>query len=88
MAEHGLNENLCAQLMVALHRSGQRQEALAVFHRLSTSMIEELGLEPSKRLHLLQQAILADDPALEVAPRDDGLCQLLDQLALQLPRMR
>ncbi|MEU1606407.1 AfsR/SARP family transcriptional regulator [Micromonospora matsumotoense] len=88
IAEHGLNENLCAQLMVALHRSGQRREALAVFHRLRTSMVEELGLEPSKRLHLLQQAVLADDPALEVAPRDDGLTQLLDHLVLQRARAR
>ena len=86
VAEHELNENLCAQLMVALHRSGRRREALAVFHRLRTSMIEELGLEPSKRLHLLQQASLADDPALEVAPRDDGLIQLLDQVVLQRAR--
>jgi SARP family transcriptional regulator, regulator of embCAB operon len=88
VAEHGLNENLCALLMVALHRSGQRREALSVFHRLRTSMIEELGLEPSKRLHLLQQAVLADDPALEVAPRDDGLIQLLDHLVIQRARAR
>ncbi len=88
VAEHSLNENLCAQLMVALHRSGQRREALSVFHQLRMSMIEELGLEPSKRLHLLQQAILADDPALEVAPRDDGLIQLLDQLDLERARVR
>jgi SARP family transcriptional regulator, regulator of embCAB operon len=87
VAEHGLNENLCAQLMVALHRSGRRREALAVFHRLRVGMVEELGLEPSKRLHLLQQAILADDPALEVMPRDDGLVQLLDHLA-SLPHIR
>jgi SARP family transcriptional regulator, regulator of embCAB operon len=83
VAEHGLNENLCAQLMVALHRSGRRREALSAFHRLRVSMVEELGLEPSKRLHLLQRAVLADDPALEVTPRDDGLVQLLDHLALQ-----
>jgi DNA-binding SARP family transcriptional activator len=86
VAEHGLNENLCAQLMVALHRNGQRREALAVFHKLRTSMVAELGLEPSKRLHLLQRAILADDPALEVAPREDGLVQLLDHLASQRER--
>src|SRR5450755_82616 len=88
VAEHPLNENLCAQLMVARHRSGRRPEALSVFHQLRTSRIEELGLEPSKRLHLLQQAVLADDPALEVAPRDDGLIQLLDHLALQRARAR
>ncbi|HEY3871807.1 MAG TPA: AfsR/SARP family transcriptional regulator [Actinocrinis sp.] len=86
VAEHGLNENLCAQLMVALHRNGQRREALVVFHKLRTSMVEELGLEPSKRLHLLQRAILADDPALEVPPREDGLVQLLDHLARQRER--
>jgi DNA-binding SARP family transcriptional activator len=86
MAEHELNENLCAQLMVALHRSGRRREALSAFHRLRSTMIEELGLEPSKRLHLLQHAILADDAVLEVAPRDDGLSQLLDSLVLQRSR--
>ncbi|HEY3871388.1 MAG TPA: AfsR/SARP family transcriptional regulator [Actinocrinis sp.] len=83
VAEHGLNENLCAQLMVALHRSGRRREALSVFHRLRATMVEELGLEPSKRLHLLQRAVLADDPALEVTPREDGLIQLLDHFTLQ-----
>lgn len=79
-AQYQLHENLHAQFMVALHRSGRRQEALAVFQQLRTTMIEQLGLEPSKRLHLLQQAILADDPTLEVSPRDDGLAQLLDKL--------
>jgi SARP family transcriptional regulator, regulator of embCAB operon len=88
VAEHGLNENLYAQLMVALHRSGQRREALSIFHRFRTSMIDELGLEPSKRLHLLQQAILADDPALDVAPRNDGLIPLLDHLVLQRAQTR
>ncbi|WP_246273882.1 AfsR/SARP family transcriptional regulator [Phytohabitans houttuyneae] len=88
MTEHKLNENLCAQLMVALHRSGRRQEALAAFHRLRATMVEELGLEPSKRLHLLQQAILAEDPVLEVAPRDDGLTQVLDHLILRQTRGR
>lgn len=78
-AEHPLHENLHAQLMVALHRSGRRQEALHVFHTLRATLRGELGLEPSKRLHLLQQAILTDDPALDVAPRQDGLVQLLDQ---------
>ena len=82
-AQYPRHENLHAQLMVALHRSGRRQEALSVFQHLRTTMIEQLGLEPSKRLHLLQQAILADDPTLQVSPRDDGLAQLLDQLTLR-----
>ncbi|WP_348773957.1 AfsR/SARP family transcriptional regulator [Micromonospora sp. WMMD714] len=87
-AEHELNENLCAQLMVALHRSGRRQEALQAFHRLRVSLVDELGLEPSHRLRLLQRAILAEDPVLEVAPRDDGLTQILDHLVLAQARGR
>jgi DNA-binding SARP family transcriptional activator len=79
-AEYRLNESLHALRMVALHRSGRRQDALHVFHQLSAAMRDELGLEPSKRLHLVQRAILADDAALRVAPRTDGLVQLLDQL--------
>jgi len=82
LAEHRLHENLHAQFMVALHRSGRRQEALGVFQQLRRTMADELGLEPSKRLHILQQAILADAPALDVAPRNDGLAQLLDQVSL------
>jgi DNA-binding SARP family transcriptional activator len=81
--QYPLHENLHAQFMVALHRSGRRQEALGTFQQLRTTMIEQLGLEPCKRLHLLQQAVLADDPTLEVSPRDDGLAQLLDQLTVR-----
>jgi SARP family transcriptional regulator, regulator of embCAB operon len=82
MTRYPLNENLHAQFMVALHRSGRRQDALRVFQQLRTAMREDLGLEPSKRLHLIQQAILADDAVLHVAPRSDGLVQLLDQLSV------
>jgi SARP family transcriptional regulator, regulator of embCAB operon len=82
MTEYRLNENLHAQLMVALHRSGRRQDALRVFQQLRTAMREELGLEPSKRLHAVQQAILVDDPSLHVAPRSDGLVQLLDHISV------
>lgn len=82
--QYPLHESLHAQFMVALHRSGRRQEALGAFQQLRKTMIEQLGLEPSKRLHLLQQAVLADDPTLEVSPRDDGLARLLDQLTVRL----
>jgi DNA-binding SARP family transcriptional activator len=80
VTQHRLHENLNAQFMVALHRSGRRQEALQVFDRLRLAMREELGLEPSRRLRALQRAVLKDDPALEVQPRADGLAQLLDQI--------
>lgn len=79
-AEHPLAENLHALLMVALHRSGRRQEALLAFQQLRSAMIEALGLEPARQLHLLQQAILADDPRLDISPHGDGRVLLLERL--------
>ena len=44
------------------------------------TMVDELGLEPSTRLRLLQRAILADDPVLAVTPSADGPTRILDHL--------
>ncbi|KUJ64403.1 hypothetical protein ACZ90_57585 [Streptomyces albus subsp. albus] len=65
VVEHRFHESLHGQYMLALHRSGQRTRALAVFQRLRLTMAEELGLEPSVRLQRLQQAVLVSDPRLD-----------------------
>jgi SARP family transcriptional regulator, regulator of embCAB operon len=64
--EHPLHENLHAQFMVALYRSGRLAQALDVYQQIRRAFNEELGLEPSPRLRGLQQAILATDPVLDV----------------------
>ncbi|MFE6487824.1 BTAD domain-containing putative transcriptional regulator [Streptomyces sp. NPDC057757] len=56
------HENLHAQFMLALHRSGRRGEALDAYHRLRTTLVRDLGLEPSARLRRLQQSILTAAP--------------------------
>ncbi|KOV69859.1 AfsR/SARP family transcriptional regulator [Streptomyces sp. MMG1121] len=56
------HENLHAQFMLALHRSGRRGEALEVYHRLRGTLVRDLGLEPSARLRRLQQSILVAAP--------------------------
>jgi DNA-binding SARP family transcriptional activator len=56
------HENLHAQFMLALHRSGRRGEALDVYHRLRSTLVRDLGLEPSARLRRLQQSILMAAP--------------------------
>ncbi|MFJ9708835.1 BTAD domain-containing putative transcriptional regulator [Streptomyces sp. NPDC101234] len=59
------HENLHAQFMLALHRSGRRGEALHVYQQLRALLVRELGLEPSARLRRLQHSILtatADGP--------------------------
>ncbi|MFF3646903.1 BTAD domain-containing putative transcriptional regulator [Streptomyces sp. NPDC002564] len=52
------HESLHAQYMLALHRSGRRGEALDAYQRLRTTLVQELGLEPSARLRRLQRSIL------------------------------
>ncbi|WP_406134667.1 BTAD domain-containing putative transcriptional regulator [Streptomyces sp. NBC_01089] len=56
------HENLHAQFMLALHRSGRRSEALDVYQRLRASLVRELGLEPSAGLRRLQRSILMAGP--------------------------
>ena len=67
-ASHPMHENLCAQFMVALFRSGQQWRALDVYKRLRDTLVAELGVEPSARLQQLQWAILRSDPVLDEAP--------------------
>ncbi|MEU2336714.1 AfsR/SARP family transcriptional regulator [Streptomyces sp. NPDC013172] len=67
------HENLHAQFMLALYRSGRRGEALGVYQQLRTLLVRDLGLEPSARLRRLQQSILAaaaDHPGTALPPDD------------------
>lgn len=63
---HRTHESLHGQLMLALHRSGRRGEALGVYQRLRSTLVTELGLEPSPQLQRLQRLILKTQP--EVPP--------------------
>jgi YVTN family beta-propeller protein len=63
--EHPLRERLRAQQMLALYRSGRQADALESFREARRSLVDELGLEPGRELRELEQAILAQDPALD-----------------------
>ncbi|MFI1712120.1 BTAD domain-containing putative transcriptional regulator [Streptomyces litmocidini] len=65
---HPLHEHLHGLLMLALHRSGRRHEALEVYQSLRQKMIDELGLEPGKELARLQHTLLSDSPAEAPGP--------------------
>jgi DNA-binding SARP family transcriptional activator len=62
--QHPLRERLRGQLMLALYRSGRQTEALEVYREFRSTLLEELGLEPSSALGELEAAILRHDPVL------------------------
>nr|MDT0660597.1 AfsR/SARP family transcriptional regulator [Micromonospora sp. DSM 115978] len=62
------HEDLHAQFIIALYRSGYRGRALDAFHRLRKDMVRRFGLEPSPKLHRYYQAVLTSDPKLDRMP--------------------
>ncbi|MEW1780363.1 AfsR/SARP family transcriptional regulator [Streptomyces sp. NPDC086777] len=65
------HESLCGQLMLALHRSGRRSDALDAYRRLRTTLVREQGLEPSAALGRIRQAVLSAPTDDTPAPTDD-----------------
>jgi tetratricopeptide (TPR) repeat protein len=65
--EHPLRERLRGQLMLGLYRSGRQAEALDVYQTARSALVEELGIEPGRELRELNQAILEQDPELDLA---------------------
>ncbi|MGW0930732.1 AfsR/SARP family transcriptional regulator [Streptomyces sp. NPDC002644] len=67
VSQYPVHENLHAQYMVALYRSGRTAEALGTYQRLHRTLTRELGIEPSHRMRQLQTAVLTESEVLDVA---------------------
>ncbi len=64
-----LREHRWAQLMLALARSGRQGDALPrVYQRARETLGTELGIEPSKALARLEEAILSQTPEVDWHP--------------------
>lgn len=59
--EHPLREAFHRQLMLALHHSGSRGDALLVYQKARRTLREELGVEPGRALQNIQRTILTDN---------------------------
>ncbi len=87
VAAHPLREGLRGKLMLALHRSGRRDDALAAYRDLRHVLIEELGVEPSPSLQELERQILnADAELLAKSAPADGRANAAPQSSEAKPR--
>ncbi|MGH2704902.1 MAG: BTAD domain-containing putative transcriptional regulator [Actinomycetota bacterium] len=64
--QHPFRERLRVALLLALYRSGRQADALEVYRRAREVLIVELGIEPGPALRDLEQAILRQDPSLDL----------------------
>ncbi|MEU1352030.1 AfsR/SARP family transcriptional regulator [Streptomyces sp. NPDC005795] len=64
--KYPLRERFAWFLMLALHRSDRGNEALVVYARHRTRVVEELGAEPGTSLRELHARLLLQDPQLMV----------------------
>jgi PAS domain S-box-containing protein len=73
VATHPLREQLCAQLMLALYRSGRQTEALQVYRQIRARLANELAVEPGAELQRLERAILQHHADLDWHPPGESI---------------
>src|SRR5215203_554658 len=81
LAANPLRERLHGQRMLVLYRSGRQAEALEAYRQARRTLVEEIGVEPSPELRRLHDAILRQDPSLDVEPAAAELPRELDASA-------
>ncbi|HEV7898813.1 MAG TPA: BTAD domain-containing putative transcriptional regulator [Planosporangium sp.] len=81
-----LDEQLHAQLMLALYRDGRQADALETYQRLRRALADDLGIDPGQAVRDLESAILRQDPALELSAAPAELASTVPaQLPLAVP---
>lgn len=70
-AEHPLRERFWGQLVVALYRSGRQTDALAAYQTLRSTLVEQIGIDPSPELRALEQEVLNQADELSWRPLAD-----------------
>lgn len=67
VVRYPIRERLWELLMLALHRSGRRADALLTYRRVRSVLVNGYGIEPGAELRQLEAAMLAGDPRLDPA---------------------
>ncbi|MGO9292315.1 MAG: AfsR/SARP family transcriptional regulator [Streptosporangiaceae bacterium] len=71
VADHPLQEQFRAQLMLSLYRSGRTADAVAAYQDVRHVLVDELGIDPGPELRQLYQRILQNDSALLLPAGDE-----------------
>jgi len=79
-AAHPLRERVWALLMLALYRSGRQADALSAYQRARELLADELGIDPTADLRILQEQILRHDPELDLDGRPLRGYRLLEKI--------
>ncbi|MBN6039748.1 AfsR/SARP family transcriptional regulator [Amycolatopsis sp. 195334CR] len=67
VAAEPLRERPCMQLMTGLHRCGRTADALAVYRSFRSTLVDSLGLDPSREMQELHQSILTSELVMSPA---------------------
>jgi len=82
--EFPVRERLRGQYMLALYRSGRQAEALQAYQEGRRILVDQLGIEPSRKLQQLHGAILRQESELQAPgpapPSEDHFEQVLRAL--------
>ena len=60
--EHPYREPLWAQLIIAYYLSDRQSDALDAYQRLKTTLADDLGIDPGRRVRALHERILRQEP--------------------------
>ncbi|KZM71176.1 BTAD domain-containing putative transcriptional regulator [Nocardia terpenica] len=93
LTDHPWREEAWRLLALALYRTGRQADSLAVLRRARTTLADQLGLDPSRKLRQLESDILTQAPHLDLpesparhsgalSPRDPGTFPPRDSGAL------
>ena len=66
LAQEPLRERLHGLRMLALYRSGRQADALGAYRRARDELVTAIGVEPGPELRRLHEAILRQDPSLDL----------------------
>jgi DNA-binding SARP family transcriptional activator/tetratricopeptide (TPR) repeat protein len=83
IAEHPFRESLWLRLILALHRSHRRVEALDAYRQIRAILTDEFGIDPSEALQQVHRAILLDGAA--TPERSAGLARAGCEPVRELP---